>query len=185
MNSDCMDGGCFLSRDSFPIISFNQLNRAARFYNTSLSSAYLPSLLNRIASSCFSSLFKSSTHPPRLWPCLHIEETLHSLAPLQPAGSNCTHALPAHLGEARGLSLCLLQLFLCHLYVHCSHRLLFTPATTPSLSCILLVFPLQLSSVQFSSVAQSCPTLCDPMSCSTPGLPVHHQLPESTETHVH
>ena len=40
-----------------------------------------------------------------------------------------------------------------------------------------------LSSV--SSVAQSCPTLCDPMNCSTPGLPVHHQLPEFTQTHVH
>ena len=37
----------------------------------------------------------------------------------------------------------------------------------------------------FSSVAQSCPTLCDPMNCSMPGLPVHHQLPESTQTHVH
>ena len=40
-------------------------------------------------------------------------------------------------------------------------------------------------SVQFSSVAQSCPTLCDPMNRSTPGLPVHHLLPEFTETHVH
>ena len=40
-------------------------------------------------------------------------------------------------------------------------------------------------SVQFSSVAQSCPTLCDPMNCSTPGLPVHHQLPEFTQTHIH
>ena len=40
-------------------------------------------------------------------------------------------------------------------------------------------------SVQFSSVAQSCPTLCDPMNLSTPGLPVHHQLPEFTQTHVH
>ena len=40
-------------------------------------------------------------------------------------------------------------------------------------------------SVQFSSVAQSCPTLCDPMNRSTPGLPVHHQLPEFTQTHVH
>ena len=40
-------------------------------------------------------------------------------------------------------------------------------------------------SVQFSSVAQSCPTLCDPMESSTPGLPVHHQLPEFTQTHVH
>ena len=39
--------------------------------------------------------------------------------------------------------------------------------------------------VQFSSVAHSCPTLCDPMNCSTPGLPVHHQLPEFTQTHVH
>ena len=43
---------------------------------------------------------------------------------------------------------------------------------------------MQLGSVQFSSVAQSCPTLCDPMSRSTPGLPVHHQLPEFTQTHV-
>ena len=39
--------------------------------------------------------------------------------------------------------------------------------------------------IQFSSVAQSCLTLCDPMSCSMPGLPVHHQLPEFTQTHVH
>ena len=38
---------------------------------------------------------------------------------------------------------------------------------------------------QFSSVAQSCQTLCDPMNCCTPGLPVHHQLAEFTETHVH
>ena len=42
-----------------------------------------------------------------------------------------------------------------------------------------------ISSVQFSSVAQLCPTLCDPMNHSTPGLPVHHQLPEFTQTHVH
>ena len=41
------------------------------------------------------------------------------------------------------------------------------------------------SSVQFSSVAQSCPTLCDPMNHSMPGLPVHHQLPEFAQTHVH
>ena len=40
-------------------------------------------------------------------------------------------------------------------------------------------------SVQFSSVAQSCPTLCDPMNRSIPGLPVHHHLPEFTQTHVH
>ena len=41
------------------------------------------------------------------------------------------------------------------------------------------------NSVQFSSVTQSCPTLCDPTNHSTPGLPAHHQLPESTQTHVH
>ena len=39
--------------------------------------------------------------------------------------------------------------------------------------------------VHFSSVTQSCPTLCDPMNRSTPGLPVHHQLPEFTQTHIH
>ena len=41
------------------------------------------------------------------------------------------------------------------------------------------------SSAQFSSVTQSCPTLCNPMNCSTPGLPVHHHLPEFTQTHAH
>ena len=41
------------------------------------------------------------------------------------------------------------------------------------------------ASVQFSSVAQSCPTFCNPLDCSTPGFPVHHQLPELVQTHVH
>ena len=44
---------------------------------------------------------------------------------------------------------------------------------------------LSIAISSFSSVAQSCPTLCDPMNRSTPGLPVHHQLPEFTQTHVH
>ena len=44
---------------------------------------------------------------------------------------------------------------------------------------------LKSASVPFSSVTQSCPTLCDPMNHSTPGLPVHHQLPEFTKTHIH
>ena len=38
---------------------------------------------------------------------------------------------------------------------------------------------------QFSSIAQSCPTLCEPRDCSVPGFPVHHQCPEFTQTHVH
>ena len=47
--------------------------------------------------------------------------------------------------------------------------------TSPSLALV----------VQFSSVAQSCPTLCNPMNRSMPGLPVYHQLPEFTQTHIH
>ena len=46
-------------------------------------------------------------------------------------------------------------------------------------------FPSHQWPPQFSSVAQSCLTLCDPINRSTPGLPVHHQLPEFTQTHVH
>ena len=49
-----------------------------------------------------------------------------------------------------------------------------------------IIFSVQFSrSVQFSSVTQSCLTLCDPMNRSTPGLPVHHQLPEFTQTRIH
>ena len=51
--------------------------------------------------------------------------------------------------------------------------------------CVLFSPPDEEFSVQFSSVAQSCATLCDPMDCSTPDLPVHHQLLEFTQTHVH
>ena len=51
-------------------------------------------------------------------------------------------------------------------------------------SCLFWVLSVPFS-VRFSSVAQSCLTLCDPMNCSMPGLPVHHQLPEFTQTHVH
>ena len=50
---------------------------------------------------------------------------------------------------------------------------------------VMLKLRLSVHSVQFSSVTQSCPTLCNPMNCSMPGLPVHHQLPEFTQTHVH
>ena len=52
-------------------------------------------------------------------------------------------------------------------------------------SCILSLTKLTYVSVQFSSVTQSCPALCDPMNRSTPGLPVHHHLPEFTQTHAH
>ena len=56
----------------------------------------------------------------------------------------------------------------------------------PEVCNTMLVFPAHpVPGTEFSSVAQSCPTLCDPMNCSSPGLPVHHQLPEFTQTHVH
>ena len=53
------------------------------------------------------------------------------------------------------------------------------------LSDFTFTFITWFSSVQFSSVTQLCPTLCDPMNHSTPGLPAHHQLPEFTQTHIH
>ena len=56
---------------------------------------------------------------------------------------------------------------------------------TPEMDSFYGMWITTFSSVQFSSVAQSCPTLCDPMNRSTPGLPVHHHLQEFTQTHVH
>ena len=58
---------------------------------------------------------------------------------------------------------------------------------TSHLACLLIYWwtPGLLTGLQFSSDAQSCPTRCDPVDCSTPGLPVHHQLQELAQTHVH
>jgi hypothetical protein len=66
------------------------------------------------------------------------------------------------------------------------HGVTKSPIRSPS-ACQLLVLPQNLAHCphQFISVAQSCPALCDPMNRSMPGLPVHHQLPEFTQTHVH
>ena len=60
-----------------------------------------------------------------------------------------------------------------------------SPIAPGSVRCYSRKQESRISSVQFSSVTQSCPTLWDPMNCSTPGLPVHHQYPEFTRTHVH
>ena len=81
-------------------------------------------------------------------------------------------------------------------YVLSHKRLPWSPSPNQSLYDFLSLgttyFSLQGSSLfdcmcihQFSSVAQLCPPLCGPIGCNTPGLPVHHQLPESTQTHVH
>ena len=68
----------------------------------------------------------------------------------------------------------------CFEYV-CACIYLLVEVEVNKLTAIILCF----IKSQFSSVTQSCPTLCQPMSWSTPGLPVHHQLPEFTQTHVH
>ena len=62
-----------------------------------------------------------------------------------------------------------------------SHLILCFPLFLRDIHRIVLGLTLMTSSVQFSSVAQLCPTLCDPMNCSTPGLPVH----DFTQTHIH
>ena len=68
----------------------------------------------------------------------------------------------------------------------CKHKSEVTSACSLSMRICVCVYVWHIcSSFQFSSVAQSWPTLCDPMNRSTPGLPVHHQLPEFTQTHVH
>ena len=56
---------------------------------------------------------------------------------------------------------------------------------SPFLLSVMLIATYDQGNLQFSSVAQSCPTLCDPMNRSMPGLPVHHQLLRFTQTHVH
>ena len=77
-----------------------------------------------------------------------------------------------------------------HLFCSQLDRSSYTPglsvdyAHTHTQALFIYLFLLKYS-VQFSSVAQSCPTLCDPMNRSTPGLAVYHQLPEFTQTHVH
>ena len=87
--------------------------------------------------------------------------------------------LPYHSSKASAL--------LCSASLSWSHPLLLLLCPHIHSAVCVSIPALQIrryGSVQFSSVAQSCPTLCDPMNCSTPGLPVHHQLPEFTQTHI-
>ena len=70
-------------------------------------------------------------------------------------------------------------------HVHCWWECQLVRPLWKTVWSFLKKLKIELPSVQFSSVAQLCPTLCDPMNHSTPGLPVHHQLPEFTQTQVH
>ena len=72
------------------------------------------------------------------------------------------------------------------LFLTCSYRILFQKKQKKiNFVSTCYLTHLQFCSVQFSSVAQSCPTPCDPMDGSASGLPVHHQLPKLAQTHVH
>ena len=75
--------------------------------------------------------------------------------------------------------------FLCSLNFTTYYQLPTSASQFQLCKSVNLIDSFHFISVQFSSVAQSCPTLCDPMNRSTPGLPVHHQLPEFTQTHAH
>ena len=66
-----------------------------------------------------------------------------------------------------------------------SHNIIFQESFSSQISLSFDRTMFLCGEVQLTSVTQSCPTLCDPMNHSTPGLPVHHQLPESTQAHVH
>ena len=86
--------------------------------------------------------------------------------------------------EKHGLSI-MSSIYSCPMCFHSSREL---PSFMPWNGTLLqqiLVYDFSTFRVQFSSVTQSCLTLCDPMNCSIPGLPVHHQLLEFTQTHVH
>ena len=76
-----------------------------------------------------------------------------------------------------------LLLFSIYCWLQCHHHHCVLSSTT--MVCSYVEAETEHFQVQLSSVAQSCPALCNPMNCSTPGLPVHHQLRESTQTHVH
>ena len=108
------------------------------------------------------------------------KETIPSAIDIEVVSMGMRKALAAHPQSSSVLSLptCDLHQLLCLLTTH----LLFIP--TKSGFPPHRYYPAASSITQIRSVTQSCPTLCDPMSRSTPGLPVHHQLPEFTQTHV-
>ena len=134
---------------------------------------------------------------PALWEpkgCSLPGSSVHGISPGKNTGVGC-HAFLWVIFPAQELNPGLLHCqqilhHLSHRWSHLSGHSSDIPRQWPQLVAFLsLHFPptstLVHQSVQLSSVAQSCPTLCNPMDCSTPGLPVHHQLPEFTQTHVH
>ena len=91
------------------------------------------------------------------------------------ASNPFTFKVLIHVYDPITVFLIVLDLFSVDLFL----LLCFLPREVPSALVVKLV------SVQFSSLPQSCPTLCNPMDCSTPGFPIHHQLLELARTHGH
>ena len=126
-----------------------------------------------------SSLFCYSRHCSPCWCTMVTQTHTHFLAMLSMPFHTACLAPRRHLHRS---PFCLPgpPLLLCYHY---------SPLGEPETEMSSLIPPshplVQLTSVQFSSVTQSCPTLFHPMNRSMPGLPVHHQLPEFTQTHVH
>ena len=128
-------------------------------------------------------LFQSCGHCWVFQICRHIE------------CSTLTTSFSRILNSSTGIPLPPLALFIvmlskAHLTSHYDSRWVPTPLWLSGLLYTSSAYPYHLflissASVQFSSVTQLCPTLCNPKNCSTPGLPVHHQLPEFTQTHIH
>ena len=73
----------------------------------------------------------------------------------------------------------------CHHLTESAEQVTSCPNVLPAINTCCHQGEEECSAIVLSSGAQSCATLCDPMNCSTPGLPVHHQLREFTQTHVH
>ena len=105
---------------------------------------------------------------------------LQSFWSLQNKVCHCFHCFPINLPWSDGTGCHDLHLLNGKFYASFFHSPL-SPSSRGSLAPLCFL----PSAQSVSSVTQSCPTLCDPRNCSTPGLPVHHQLLEFTQTHVH
>ena len=130
-------------------------------------------------------------YPPQVYTCSPSSNPLPPPSPYHPSGSSQC-ASPKH--PVSCIEPGLAVRFICdiiHVSVPFSHIIPPSPSPTESKRlfytsvCLFLSHIQGYHSVQFSSFTQSCPTLCNPMNHSMPGLPVHHQLPEFTQTQVH